>query len=83
MTGAPVLYPLAGLGVVRSRGQPLALLLGAVVVFHVLLVAVTFSDRDGRYLLYVLSFIALFAACGLVALRSDWRALAAPQRAQA
>jgi len=75
------LYPLAALGVVRSRGQPLALLATAVIVGHMLLVAVTFSDRDGRYLLYVLSFVALLAACGLVSLRDDWRALDAPQKA--
>lgn len=66
-----VVYPLAVLGWVRSRRQPLTRLAAAVIACHLLVVAVTFSDRDGRYLLYVLPLIAVFAACGAVVVREE------------
>jgi hypothetical protein len=31
-----------------------------------MVVAITFSDRDGRYLLYIFSFLVAFAARGAV-----------------
>jgi len=61
-----VVYPLAILGFVRSRGQPIARFMAAIVACHFMVVAITFSDRDGRYLLYVFSFLVAFAARGAV-----------------
>jgi 4-amino-4-deoxy-L-arabinose transferase-like glycosyltransferase len=61
-----VVYPLAILGFVRSRGQPIAQFMAAIVACHLMVIAVTFSDRDGRYLLYVFPFLVVFAACGAV-----------------
>jgi hypothetical protein len=62
-----VVYPLAILGFVRSRGQPIARFMAAIVACHFMIVAITFSDRDGRYLLYIFSFLVAFAARGAVA----------------
>ena len=55
---------LAILGFVRSRGQPLAQFMAAIVACHLLVVAITFDDKDGRYLLYFFPFLVVFAACG-------------------
>ena len=38
---------------------------------HMLVVALTFADHDGRYLLYILPLIATLAACGVVSLRGE------------
>jgi len=62
-------YPLAIVGFVRTRGRPLAGLLAAVIAGQLGLVAVTFSDSEGRYLLYVFPLILVFAGCGAVSLR--------------
>ena len=64
-----VTYPLAVVGFMRRRDQPLSYLMGAVIAGHLLIVAVTFWDWDGRYLLYVFPLIVVFAACGATALR--------------
>jgi hypothetical protein len=64
-----VVYPLAVVGFVRSRGQPLSRLMATIVAGHLLIVTITFSDRDGRYLLYVFPLLLVFAASGAVALR--------------
>jgi hypothetical protein len=61
-----VVYPLAILGFVWSRGQPLARFMAAIVACHLMVVAITFSDRDGRYLLYIFPFLVVFAARGAV-----------------
>ena len=61
-------YPLAGVGFVRSRRRPLARLMATVIACHLMVVAVTFSDPDGRYLLYIFPLFVVFAACGAVAL---------------
>lgn len=63
-----ITYPLAVLGFVRRRDQPLTRLLAAVIAGHLLLVAVTFADWDGRYLLHIFSLIVVFAACGAIRL---------------
>ena len=44
--------------------------MGAIVAVHLLTVAATFSDRDGRYLLYIFPFLLVFAARGAVAVRA-------------
>ena len=61
-----VVYPLAIVGFIRSRGLPIARFMGAIVACHMMVVAITFSDRDGRYLLYFFSFLLVFAARGAV-----------------
>jgi 4-amino-4-deoxy-L-arabinose transferase-like glycosyltransferase len=65
-------YPLAGVGFVRSRRRPLARLVATVIAGHLMVVAVTFRDPDGRYLLYIFPLFVVFAACGAVALRWRW-----------
>jgi len=47
-----------------SFDRPLSQLMVAVIAGHFLVVALTISDRDGRYLLYGFPLILLFAACG-------------------
>jgi 4-amino-4-deoxy-L-arabinose transferase-like glycosyltransferase len=59
-------YPLAIYGFARSRGQPVARLMATVVACHLMVVTITFSDRDGRYLLYIFPFLVVFAARGAV-----------------
>jgi hypothetical protein len=69
-----VIYPLALAGLIRLRRRPLALLMSAVIAGHVAIVAVTFNDKDGRYLQYILPLIAVFAASGASAVVSRlWR----------
>jgi hypothetical protein len=63
-----IVYPLAVSGFARSRGQPLARLMAAIVAGHFVVVAITFNDFDGRYLLYVFPLLVVFAASGAVAL---------------
>jgi hypothetical protein len=60
-----VVYPLAIAGFARRRRRPLSLLMLAVVAGHIAIVAVTFYDYDGRYLLYVFPLIVVFASCGV------------------
>jgi 4-amino-4-deoxy-L-arabinose transferase-like glycosyltransferase len=64
-------YPLAGVGFVRSRRRPLARLMATVIACHLMVVAVGFTDPDGRYLLYIFPLLVVFAAWGAVAL--GWR----------
>jgi hypothetical protein len=76
-----VTYPLAMMGFIRRRHHPLSRLLVAVIAGHLIIVALTFADRDGRYLLYVFPLIVVFAACGatsLVASASSNRQSPAP-----
>jgi len=62
-----IIYALALAGFVRVWRQPLARLLIAIVAAHLLMVAATFADWDGRFLLFVLPLIGVFAAAGLAA----------------
>jgi len=59
-------YVLAVLGFLRLRDRPLAWLLAGIAGLHFLMVAATFADWDGRFLLYVLPLLDLFAAAGLL-----------------
>lgn len=52
-------------GAHTARSRPLRALLGAMIVTHLLLVGVTFSDYDGRFLMHVTPLITLFAAGGI------------------
>lgn len=67
-----VVYPLAVVGFVRSRGQPLARLMAAIVATHLVVVAITFNDRDGRYLLYIFPLLLVFAASAGDELGRQW-----------
>ena len=58
-----IIYPLAVLGFLRLKRESLARLMAAIIGSHMLFVALTVADWDGRFLLYVLPMISLFAAC--------------------
>lgn len=61
---APV-YGLAILGSIRVWRHPLLGLTATVVVAHMAIVAATFADYDGRFLLYVLPLITALAGVGV------------------
>ena len=65
LIGLPLFYLLAVVGFVQARRRALGHLLAAVVVGHVLIIALTFADWDGRFLLYFLPALAVFAAAGV------------------
>ena len=52
-------------GFARTRRHALTSLLAAVIAGHLLTVALTFADWDGRFLLYVLPAIGVLAARGV------------------
>ena len=58
-------YLLAIVGFLKLRDRPLGWLLAGIAALHFLMVAATFADWDGRFLLYVLPLVTLFAAAGL------------------
>ena len=64
-----VVYPLAVWGFVRARKKSVSRLMAVVIAGHLFIVAVTFNDRDGRYLLYSFPLMMVLAAGGAVALR--------------
>lgn len=70
------LYILAAIGFARARHEALARLAAAVVVAHLALVALTFADNDGRFLLYCVPSLSLFAGGGAAELLSRARAKA-------
>jgi hypothetical protein len=59
------LYTLAALGIAATWRHPLTHLLLAVIGAHLLLVAVSLADYDGRFLLHVFGPFAALAAAGL------------------
>ena len=62
------MYLLAVVGLFVTRHESLARLLVAVIAGHLVVVALTWADWDGRFLLHVFPLIGIFAACGLVRL---------------
>jgi 4-amino-4-deoxy-L-arabinose transferase-like glycosyltransferase len=60
------LYFAAAAGAIRFRG-PVVWLIGAIVAAHFGVVALTFADWDGRFLLYVLPPLSILAAAALAA----------------
>lgn len=62
------MYLLAVVGLFTTLRESLARLLIAVMAGHLLVVALTWADWDGRFLLYIFPLIAIFAACGLACL---------------
>ncbi|HEX8141207.1 MAG TPA: glycosyltransferase family 39 protein [Pyrinomonadaceae bacterium] len=61
----PLLYLLALTGLKLNRDPSLMRLVLLVITTHLFVVAITFADTDGRFLLYVLPLICLFSACAL------------------
>lgn len=59
-------YPLAVLGFIRFRRHPVAILALAIIVAHTVIIALTWTERHGRFLFYVLPFFYLLAAAALV-----------------
>jgi hypothetical protein len=59
------LYTLALVGIAATWRHPLTHLLVVLIAAHLLIVAVTLADYDGRFLLYVLGPLAALAAAGL------------------
>jgi hypothetical protein len=62
------LYALASVGVVATWRHPLTHWLLALVAAHLLVVAATLADHDGRFLLHVLGPIAVLAGAGFATL---------------
>jgi hypothetical protein len=59
------LYALAAIGLVATWRHPLTHLALGLIVGHLVLVAVSLADYDGRFLLYVLGPIGMVAAAGV------------------
>ncbi len=59
------LYTLALIGIAATWRHPLTHLLLALIAAHLLFVAVTLADYDGRFLLYILGPLAALAAAGV------------------
>ena len=59
------LYALALTGVAATWRHPLTHLLLGLITAHLLFVAVTLADYDGRFLLHVLGPLAVLAAAGV------------------
>jgi 4-amino-4-deoxy-L-arabinose transferase-like glycosyltransferase len=55
-------YGLALAGYLRTRRLPLSGLLAMIITAHLAVIAVTFADWDGRFLLHILPLVVLFAA---------------------
>jgi 4-amino-4-deoxy-L-arabinose transferase-like glycosyltransferase len=64
----PLIYFSALLGFRLNRDRSLAHLILLVISSHLFLVALTFADGDGRFLLYVLPLICLFSSCAAASL---------------
>ena len=58
-------YALAGLGAWRTRNDVLTRLIVAIVAVHLLMIAISYADWDGRFLLYFWSLLAVVAARGV------------------
>jgi uncharacterized SAM-binding protein YcdF (DUF218 family) len=63
------IYALAVVGLIGGRREPLTALLATVITAHLLVIALTHTDWDGRSLLVELPLIGALAARGLVMVR--------------
>ena len=59
------IYPLAVLGFIQQRKHPLAGLCAMIIVVHAGIVALTFADANGRFVLYTLPLFYLYAASAI------------------
>jgi len=64
----PFLYLLALVGLKVSREQSLMCLILLAIGSQLFVVAITFADSDGRFLLYVLPLVCLFSSCAAASL---------------
>jgi 4-amino-4-deoxy-L-arabinose transferase-like glycosyltransferase len=64
----PLFYLLALAGLKLNRDPSLARLIVLIVIAHLFVVAITFADWDGRYLLYILPLICLLSSCAAASL---------------
>jgi len=64
----PFLYLLALMGLKVQRDRSLTRLLLLAIGSQLFVVAITFADSDGRFLLYVLPLVCLFSSCGVASL---------------
>jgi Dolichyl-phosphate-mannose-protein mannosyltransferase len=64
----PVIYLLALAGLGLSRNRSLTRLILLTITGHLAVVAATYADWDGRFLLYVLPLICLLSSCALASL---------------
>jgi 4-amino-4-deoxy-L-arabinose transferase-like glycosyltransferase len=62
------IYLLALPGLKLNRDRSLTHLLLLVIISHLFLVAISFADWDGRFLLYILPLICLFSSCAAASL---------------
>jgi hypothetical protein len=62
-----LIYPLVALGFSRHADQPLVWLMAAIAVSDFLVVAATFADWDGRFLLHTFPLMVVLASAGAVA----------------
>jgi 4-amino-4-deoxy-L-arabinose transferase-like glycosyltransferase len=58
------IYVLAVLGLYVVHNRLLLKFILGVILIHLLIVAVTFADWDGRFLLHILPIIGVFSSCG-------------------
>lgn len=66
------IYLLAVVGFARTRTDPLARLLLTVIAGHLLIIAATFANWDGRFLLYFFPMILALAGAGIAYLLGVW-----------
>ena len=66
-----LIYPLVVLGFARHADQPLMWLMAAIVISDFLVVAATFADWDGRFLLHTFPLMAVCAASGATGHRTS------------
>ncbi len=66
------IYILSTFGYSRTRSRPITNLLAFVIISHLIIVALTFADWDGRFLLYIFPLICVFAAVGMVNFIRSW-----------
>jgi 4-amino-4-deoxy-L-arabinose transferase-like glycosyltransferase len=64
----PFLYLLALMGLKVNHDRPLTHLLLLAIGSQLFVVAITFADWDGRFLLYILPLVCLFSACAVASL---------------
>lgn len=69
----PFLYLLALIGTKLNRERSLLNFIILVIAAHLTVVALTFADWDGRYLLYILPLIGLLSSCAIVSLIDLYR----------
>jgi hypothetical protein len=73
LTTLPFLYLLALMGLKLNHDSSLTNFIILVISGHLILVALTFADWDGRYLLYILPLICLLSSCATISLIDLYR----------